>query len=74
MDVAFVNSYFDGNDYENPIKDYIDDKIFDNLNDNSQKVIYAYVKQNTATVQDDIFHYSLDGVDSDFNCNYILIG
>ena len=71
MDVAFVNSYFDGNDYENPIKDYLDDRIYDFLNDNSQKLTNAYIKQNTATVQDDIFHYSLNGVDSNFNCNDI---
>ena len=74
LKVAFVNSYFDGSDYENPIKDYLDDRIYDYLNDNSQKIIFAYVKQNTATVQDDIFDYSLNGVDSKFNCNYILIG
>ena len=62
----------DGNDYENPIKDYIDDRILDVITDNEQKIIFAYVKQNTATVQDNIFDYSLDGVDSKFNCNYIL--
>ena len=69
MNVAFVNSYFDGNDYENPIKDYLDGRILDYLIDKNEKFISINLKQNTVSVQDDIFHYSLDGIDSSFKCN-----
>ena len=34
-----VNSYFDGDDFSNPIKDYLDDRIYDFGVDGMQKII-----------------------------------
>ena len=67
MYVAFVNSYFDGNDFENPVKYYIDDRIYDILDIKYEKVTFAYIKENTLSLQDNIFNYSPNSVDSKFN-------
>ena len=68
MNLAFVNNYFDGNDYENPIKSYLDDSIYDYLSDGYQKSVLGYIKVNTVSTQDDIFSYSSDGNQDSFIC------
>ena len=69
MFVAFVNSYFDGNDFENPVKYYIDDRIYDIIDTRYEKFTFAYIKENTLSLQDNIFNYSPDSIDSKFNGN-----
>ena len=66
INLAFVHNYFDGNDYENPIKSYLDDSASDYLIDGFQKVMFGYVKENTVSTQDNIFDYSPNGVESSF--------
>ena len=68
MNLAFVNNYFDGNDYENPIKSYLDDSIFDYLADGYKKSVFGYIKMNTVSTQDDIFSYSSHGNQDSFIC------
>ena len=66
MNLAFVNSYFDGNDFENPIKSYLDDSISDYLVDGFQKTVFGFIKENTVSTQDNIFSYSPNGDESSF--------
>ena len=63
-----TNTYFDGNDYDNPIKTFLDDRIFDNPIYGFQKNYYAYIKQNSVELQDNLFSYSPDGSELSFNC------
>ena len=68
MNLAFVNNYFDGNDYENPIKSFMDSSIYDYPTDGYQKAMFGYIKENTVSTQDDIFSYSSDGNQDSFIC------
>ena len=47
MAMVFVNSYFDSNDYSNPIKDYLDDRIYDKITYQYTKEISAFIRQSS---------------------------
>ena len=68
MAMVFVNSYFDSNDYSNPIKDYLDDRIYNKITYQYTKEIFAYIRQSSLELQDNILQYSPDGNQSSFNC------
>ena len=49
---AIVNSYFDGSDYNEPVKYYVDDKYYYFLDPNQDKFADFYVKENYAVLYD----------------------
>lgn len=51
---AFVNSYFALDDYEQPIKYMLDDKLFFELEPDRIKKANLLVMKNDATLEDDI--------------------
>ena len=68
LDVIISNSYFDGNDYENPIKDYMDDRIYAFPNWGYWSVMFAYMQKNSIELKDSIYRYSPDGDNKEFSC------
>ena len=51
--ILILNSYMDFNDYENPVKSYIDDRVSFFLQPSQCKYIKMYAKLNKATLDDD---------------------
>lgn len=50
--VAFVNSYFDFNDYVTPVKQFIDDSLFWDLDARFQNKANFYVQSQQGQLQD----------------------
>ena len=71
LDVILSNSYFDGNDYENPIKDYLDDRIYAFPNWGYWSKMVAYTQKNSIELKDSVYRYSPDGDDKEFSCMII---
>ena len=59
-------SYFDFDDYENPIKHYIDTKIYFKLVSGFTKQADIYVQQNQAEQSDSIFQFQPSTTESNF--------
>lgn len=53
--VAFVNSYFDFSDYEEPIKYFIDDSLFFQMESQRQKRANLYVMKAQTQLEDQLF-------------------
>lgn len=53
--VAFVNSYFDFTDYDNPIKYFIDDSLFLQMESQRQKRANMYVMKAETQLEDQLF-------------------
>lgn len=51
--MAFINNYFDFEEYENPIKSFIDDSLFWELDSRLIKKANFYVQLQTAELEDD---------------------
>jgi hypothetical protein len=51
---AFINTYFDFNDYDDPIKYFIDDSLFWNLEPTRVKYTNFYIMKAEAELQDDL--------------------
>ena len=64
--MAVINSYFDFEDYDQPIKTYIDDRFFFSLMTSITRNFLAYVKTNEAETLDDFLNYSPQGKESSF--------
>lgn len=47
---AFINTYFDSNDYEKPLKHFLDDKFYWPIQVGQNKKTNLFVKQNTITL------------------------
>lgn len=52
---VFINSFFDSNDYEKPIKYYVDDKFYWPIQATQMKKSNIYIKRNTAELRDSYF-------------------
>eukprot|EP00347_Sterkiella_histriomuscorum_P015448 403356992 len=52
MRTRYVYRYFDQNDYENPIKGYIEDKVFLPLQYEMKKGVEIHLRKNTAVMND----------------------
>ena len=71
LDVILSNSYFDGDDYENPIKDYMDDRIYAFPNWGYWSGMTAYMQKNSIELKDSVYRYSPDGDNKEFSCMII---
>jgi len=54
MQFAFINTLFDFNDYTSPIKRFIDDSLFWELEPTRVKKANFFVKQSEAELEDDL--------------------
>ena len=66
LDIALANSYFDFDDYDSPIKTYLDDRYKFPLTPDFRKSVTVYVKDNEVELKDNIFQYSPDGDEKKF--------
>ena len=64
--VIVVNSYFDFNDFVQPIKTFLDDQFYYNLISGFTKYVDLYIRQNTVERKDSIFRYEPVGISSSF--------
>ena len=53
VNVAILNSYMDFNDYNTPIKTYVDDRTSFYLQTSSTKIVKIYAKLNNVNLEDD---------------------
>ena len=54
----FVNKYFDFNDFENPIKSFIDDRMFFPIQPFQMKSNIVYVKRSFTQLSDSLFPFA----------------
>ena len=59
-------TYYDFDDYEDPIKHYIDTKIYFNLISGFTKQADIYVQQNYAEQSDSIFQFQPSAIENSF--------
>ena len=59
-------SYFDFDDYDNPIKHYIDTKMYFTLISGFTKQADIYVQQNHAEQNDSIFQFQPSVIENNF--------
>ena len=52
---AFINSYFDFRDYERPIKQFIDDSLFFQMESQREKLANFYVMKGETQLEDQLF-------------------
>ena len=64
--MAVINTYFDFEDYSNPLKTYIDDRFLYGMLTNFSKQYLVYIRENKAETIDDYFNYSPNGDESGF--------
>ena len=64
--VLVSSSYFDFDDYENPIKSYIDTKFYYNLDSSFTKTADIYVRKSFAEQSDSIFQFQPSSSQSSF--------
>lgn len=57
LNLSIVNKYFDLDDYDEPIKNYLDDRFSYRLTQGFTKVVNVYLKKNVVTMQDNLFQY-----------------
>jgi hypothetical protein len=66
MDITVVNAYFDFDDYEKPVKTYLDDRFLFNLLLGYKLEQTTYLRNNQIETQDGFFAYTPDGDESEF--------
>ena len=54
LNIFISSAFFDFDDYDNPIKDFIDTKFYYNLASGFTKAVNIYVRQNSAEQSDSI--------------------
>ena len=69
LNIALVNSYFDFEDYDNPVKTYLDDRFRYNLVNSLEKFVVISLQENEAETKDNYFQYSPEGD----NHNYVSV-
>lgn len=66
IDVTVVNSYFDFDDYEQPVKTFLDDRFLYTLLPGYSVNTDVYLRKNKAEVQDGFFYYTPNGEELEF--------
>jgi hypothetical protein len=66
VEVLVVNTYFDFDDYKNPIKEYLDDNFYVDLIPSFRKENKVFIRENEAEMQDGFFHYTPNGKKTKF--------
>jgi len=55
MSLVFVNTFFDFKDFESPVKKFIDDSIYFELDPTEQKLGNIYLSVDEVELEDDYF-------------------
>jgi hypothetical protein len=66
MEVAVTNAYFDFDDYDKPVKNYLDDRFFTRLLNLQRIEQTVYLRNNQIEAQDSFFAYTPGGSESEF--------
>ena len=66
IQLAMINNYFDFDDFNQPIKSFLDDQLFYPLTSGFTKNANIYIRQNTAEQKDSLFRYQSSGSKSSF--------
>ncbi|CAI2373460.1 unnamed protein product [Moneuplotes crassus] len=66
LNIFQVNTYFDFDDYEQPIKTYLDDRFFFTLIPGFTKTNLIKIQKNEAEIQDDYLAYLPGGTNKEF--------
>ena len=66
IQLAMINSYFDFDYYNKPIKSFLDDQFYYHLTSGFTKNANMYIRQNTAEQKDSLFRYQPSGTQSSF--------
>ena len=73
LSFPIVASYFDIEDYSNPIKEYIDDFFWDYYTYGTNYVASIHMRQNSVQLIDSIFSYSPDAIQKSFVCMHSFL-
>ena len=73
LTIALVNTYYEFEDFDNPVKTYFDDKFYYNFVAGYSKTSDIYIRQNSVEQKDNIFRYSPKGDESSFIRNKLNI-
>jgi len=57
IDFTFVNTNFDFNDYEKPVKTFLDNSLFSHFSRNISKYYNMYIQKRTYSALDSIFQF-----------------
>ena len=71
--IAAVNTYYDFEDYNSPIKTYLDDRFYYDFLAGYNKENTIYIQENTSEQKDAFFRYTPDGSKNSFICKYLLL-
>jgi hypothetical protein len=66
IDLTVVNTYFDFENYDQPIQKFLDDRFTLYLLPEFKVTSKVYLKKNTAEIQDGFFYFTPDGDESSF--------
>jgi len=66
VEITIVNTFFDFDDYEQPIQTYLDDRFFYTLLPDLKLIKYAYIRRNEVETQDGFFYFTPNGAESEF--------
>ena len=71
--IAMVNTYYDFDDYNSPVKTYLDDRFYYDFIGGYYKEADIYIQENSVEQKDSFFRYSPSGDESSFICMYLLL-
>ena len=66
LSMAMVNTYYDFDDYAEPVKTYFDDQFYYNFVSDFEKKMDIFVRQNSVEQKDSIYRYTAKGDESNF--------
>ena len=66
LNIAVVNSYFDFEDYDNPVRTFLDDRFRYSLVSQMERNIIVSLQENEAETKDSYFQYSPEGKTTNF--------
>ena len=71
--MAVVNTYYDFDDYNTPVKTYFDDQFYYDFVAEYEKEADVYVSQSSVEQKDSYFRYAPKGVESNFISKLVLL-
>ena len=66
LQMGMVNTYYDFDDYEEPVKTYFNNQFYYNFVSDFEKKMDIFVRQNSVEQKDSIYRYTAKGDESNF--------